>query len=88
MEMSFTTVITDITGMSCQRRNGDMPVDYSGQAATTDDVVFSMQSVPRLYNEVLKEVIMKSSIFWDTMACSPLKVNRCFGETCLLHLQG
>jgi hypothetical protein len=22
------------------------------------------------------------------MACSPLKVNRCFGETCLLHLQG
>jgi hypothetical protein len=31
---------------------------------------------------------MKSSIFWDITPCSPLKVNRSFGETCRLHLQG
>jgi hypothetical protein len=29
-----------------------------------------------------------SSIFWDIMACSPLKVNGLFRGTCRLHLQG
>jgi hypothetical protein len=29
----------------------------------------------------------KSSIFWDITPCSPLKVNRSFGETRCLHLQ-
>jgi hypothetical protein len=38
--------------------------------------------------EVLTAVVMKSSIFWDITSCSPLKVNRCFGESCSLHLQG
>jgi hypothetical protein len=28
---------------------------------------------------------MKSSIFWDITPCSPLKVNRRFGETYRLH---
>jgi hypothetical protein len=31
---------------------------------------------------------MKSSIFWDIMLCGPLRVNRCFGGKCRLHLQG
>jgi hypothetical protein len=31
---------------------------------------------------------MKSSIFWDITPCIPLKVNRHFGGTCHLHLQG
>jgi hypothetical protein len=31
---------------------------------------------------------MKSSIFWDTTQCSPLKVKRRFREICRLHLQG
>jgi hypothetical protein len=31
--------------------------------------------------------LLKSSIFWDIMPCSPLKVNRRFGGTCRLHLQ-
>jgi hypothetical protein len=30
---------------------------------------------------------MKSSIFWDISPCSPLKVNRRFGETYRLNLQ-
>jgi hypothetical protein len=38
--------------------------------------------------EVLTAVVMKISIFWDVMSCSPLKVNRRFGGTCRLHLQG
>jgi hypothetical protein len=29
----------------------------------------------------------KSSIFWDITPCSPLKVYRSFGVTCLIHLQ-
>jgi hypothetical protein len=30
--------------------------------------------------EVLTAVVMNSSVFWDIMPCSPLKVNRRFGE--------
>jgi hypothetical protein len=40
--------------------------------------------------EVLTAVVMKSPLFWDITPCSPLKVNRRFGEACrsvcyLLH---
>jgi hypothetical protein len=38
--------------------------------------------------EVLTTVVMKSTIFWDITPCSPLKVNRRFGGTYHLHLQG
>jgi hypothetical protein len=31
---------------------------------------------------------MESTIFWDITTCSPLKVNRRFGGTYRLHLQG
>jgi hypothetical protein len=31
---------------------------------------------------------VKSCIFWDITPCNPLKVNRRFGGTCRLHLQG
>jgi hypothetical protein len=31
---------------------------------------------------------IKISIFWDVMLCSPLKVNRRFGGTCRLNIQG
>jgi hypothetical protein len=37
--------------------------------------------------EILTAVFIKSSIFWDIAPCSPLKVNRLFGVTCL-HLHG
>jgi hypothetical protein len=38
--------------------------------------------------EVLTAVVMKITIFWDIMLCSPLNVNRHFGGTYHLHLQG
>jgi hypothetical protein len=38
--------------------------------------------------DVLKAVVMKCSVFCDITPCSPLKVNRQFGGTCRLHLQG
>jgi hypothetical protein len=31
---------------------------------------------------------VKSTIYWNITPCSPLKLNRRFGGTCLLHLQG
>jgi hypothetical protein len=37
-----------------------------------------------MYNvefEVLRAVVLKSTIFWDITPCSPLKVNRRFGGT-------
>jgi hypothetical protein len=38
--------------------------------------------------EVPAAVVMKRSVFWDITPRSPLYVNRCFGGTCRLHLQG
>jgi hypothetical protein len=38
--------------------------------------------------EVLRAMVMKSSIFWDITPCSSLKVNLCFGGKFRLHLQG
>jgi hypothetical protein len=38
--------------------------------------------------EVLTAVVLKSTIFWDVMSCSPLRVNWRFGGTYHLHLQG
>jgi hypothetical protein len=36
--------------------------------------------------QVLRAVVMKSSIFWDITPCSPLKDNLRFGGTCRLQL--
>jgi hypothetical protein len=36
----------------------------------------------------LRSVVMKISIFWDITPCSLVKVNRHFGGTYCLHLQG
>jgi hypothetical protein len=33
-------------------------------------------------------VVLKSTIFWDIMPCSPLSVNRRFGGTYRLHIEG
>jgi hypothetical protein len=35
---------------------------------------------------VLTAMLMKVSIFWDTMSCIPSKVDRCFGGKCI-HFQ-
>jgi hypothetical protein len=42
----------------------------------------------KLGTEVLTVLVMNTYIVWDIMPCSPLKVNRRFGRTCRLHLQG
>jgi hypothetical protein len=38
--------------------------------------------------DVPTAVVMKNSIFWNITPCRLLKVNRCFGVTFRLHLQG
>jgi hypothetical protein len=37
--------------------------------------------------EILTEVFMKSSIFWDIIPCSPFKINQHFGGKIRLYLQ-
>jgi hypothetical protein len=39
-------------------------------------------------SEVLKAVVIKRSVFWNITPCNLLEVNRRFGRTCRLHLQG
>jgi hypothetical protein len=46
-----------------------------------------INSVDSIGFEVLTAVV-RSSIYWNITPCSPLKVNRRFGETYRLHLQG
>jgi hypothetical protein len=36
--------------------------------------------------EVLTAAVMKSTIFWDIMPCSVLKINQRFGGTYRLHI--
>jgi hypothetical protein len=38
--------------------------------------------------EVLTAVVMKRTVFWDITTCNPLKVNRRFGGTYRLYVQG
>jgi hypothetical protein len=39
-------------------------------------------------SEVLTEVVMQTSVFWDITSCSSLEVNGLFGGTCCFHVQG
>jgi hypothetical protein len=45
-------------------------------------------SPPIVTFEVLTAVVMKSTIFWDITPCSTMSVDRRFGGTYRLHLQG
>jgi hypothetical protein len=38
--------------------------------------------------EAITAVVINGSMFWNKTRCGPLKVNRHFGGTCRLHLQG
>jgi hypothetical protein len=39
-------------------------------------------------NETIRTLHLKSSIFWDITSCSQLKMNRRFGGSCRIHIQG
>jgi hypothetical protein len=39
-------------------------------------------------SEVITAAVVKISVFLDVTPCGPLKMNRRFGGTCHLHLQG
>jgi hypothetical protein len=66
----FSDIVPTAKCMKCQTRK-----------MTKEKLVF-----PYVGFEVLTTVIMKSSVFWDKMPCSPMKVNR-FGGTYRLHFQ-
>jgi hypothetical protein len=56
--------------------------------ATTTYLSYGRLKYICIGSEVLTAVVMKSSIFWDITPCRPLEVNRGYGGTCRLHLQG
>jgi hypothetical protein len=47
-----------------------------------------IRTVNPVGSEVLTAVVMTSTIFWVIMPCSSLEVNRLFGGTYRIHLQG
>jgi hypothetical protein len=49
------------------------------------NIVCRLHSFPTFMKSITR---LKSTIFWDITPCSPLKVNRRFGGTYSLHLQG
>jgi hypothetical protein len=50
--------------------------------------IIVISEIRRVEAPSFKASIKKSTIFWDIMPCSLLKVNRRFGRTYRLHLQG
>jgi hypothetical protein len=54
--------------------------------------IYSCQLILSIFRKTFRVLkiftYMKSSIFWDTTSCSPLKANRRFRRTCCLRLQG
>jgi hypothetical protein len=52
----------------------------------SEQLYFQLKGEKRF--EILTAAVMKSTIFWNITPCSPLSVNRRFGGTSRLHLQG
>jgi hypothetical protein len=57
------------------------------QKTATTEMVANIES-KYIPFKVFTAVVMKSTIFWDITPCSLLSVNRRFGGTYRLHLQG
>jgi hypothetical protein len=67
------------------------PPHYSGLArvcSITPTLAWRKTMKDLIGFEGLTAVVMKITIFWDIMARSPSKVNRCFWGIYRLHLQG
>jgi hypothetical protein len=54
----------------------------------TEAVIDASKEVGLELNRQKTKYMLKSTIFWDIMPHSPLSVNRCFGGTYRLQLQG
>jgi hypothetical protein len=62
---------------------------YIGQSSTLRPQGYNIRNKSVFVAlEVLTAAVMKITIFWDIPPCSSLKVNRCFGGTYRLYLQG
>jgi hypothetical protein len=61
--------------------------DFGNLRGYSEDHCWVLSTRPAGF-EVITAVVMKSTIFCDITPCSPLKVNRRFGGTYRLHLQG
>jgi hypothetical protein len=55
--------------------------------ATSNDIISPVTLVSTSVTAT-NILFMNSTIFWDITPCSPLRVNRHFGGTYRLHLQG
>jgi hypothetical protein len=64
-----------------------LPTDNTGSRYSHHHKI-KINKMKIVTSEVLTVVVMNSNIFWDIMLCSLLNVNRCFGGTYRLHLQG
>jgi hypothetical protein len=51
-------------------------------------VAFNPQTNPYMLYELLTDVVIRSTLFWDIISCTQLKANRRFGGTFCLHLEG
>jgi hypothetical protein len=58
------------------------------ESLKSDKCISCEENYAIIRNEALIAVVMKSSIFYDIIPYTPLKVSRRFGEKCSLYLQG
>jgi hypothetical protein len=85
MGMALKKDFSEYFGLSSEAGTIDPLVDAlsSGLSFTPPQ---ELKRHPYYVHGVLTAVVTKSTIFWDVMPRSPLKVNRNFGGTYRLHL--
>jgi short-subunit dehydrogenase len=74
-------VTSSVTGLA--------PIPYSASYTGAKHAIHVSPTLKRTLRsfEVLVVVSMKSTIFWEVVLCSPIKVHQCFGGTYCVHFQ-
>jgi hypothetical protein len=68
-------------------RNG-RPRNTRQKHCRFSQLVQSFHRTSHFFRFLNQRTVLKSSVFWDKMPCSTLKINRRFGGTYRLYLQG
>jgi hypothetical protein len=87
MHIACSSRDTKITGL-CLSLNTSHTFSYVKWKYPNKTKASRLKRTNRTYTLPLFSVCLKNYIFWDITLCSPLSVNRRFGGTYRLHLQG